>query len=135
MSAINKEIGLRIRAMRKKYGLSQIELAEKINLSFQQIQKYEKGMTAISVARLQQIADAFGVTVHSFYNEAPGSVIVGESRPSYGPGTGPPAPPAFFSREERILLKTFRKIQSEKIRKGVIQQLKGLAELERQSRS
>ena len=66
---INKKIGLKIKQLRKGWGLSQIELAERIGISFQQIQKYEKGATRISVARLQQISEALGVNITLFFEE------------------------------------------------------------------
>lgn len=119
--------------LRKQYGLSQIELAEKINLSFQQIQKYEKGITAISVVRLQQIADAFGVPARTFYDTGSGSGEVAEPAPLYDTGESGSDTAPFFTPEERILIKTFRKIKSKKIRQGVIQQVKGLVELEQKT--
>jgi len=135
MSTINKQIGLNIKSMRTKYGLSQIELAEKINLSFQQIQKYEKGVTAISVSRLQQIAEAFGVPAQMFYPPLPQSDGVGEPGPVYDIARPEPVPSPVFTPEERTLLKIFRKIRNRKVKQGVIQQLKGLVELERESGS
>ena len=133
MSTINKQIGLNIKSMRIKYGLSQIKLAEKINLSFQQIQKYEKGVTAISVSRLQQIAEAFGVPAQTFYPPPPQSDAVGEPQPVYDVMRSEPVHSPIFTQEERVLLKIFRKIRNRKVKQGVIQQLKGLVELERES--
>ena len=131
MSDINKKIGLKIKALRKNYGLSQIELAEKINLSFQQIQKYEKGITAISVFRLHQISHAFGVAPGIFFEFEKEGLAgdVEEPAPEYG--TSHSKPSQVFTQEEITLLKSFRKIKSKKIRKGVILQLKGLVELEK----
>lgn len=134
MSTINKQIGLTIKSMRIKYGLSQIELAEKINLSFQQVQKYEKGATAISVSRLQQIAEAFGVPAQMFYAPPPHSDEVDEPRPVFYETSRPePLISPVFTPEERDLLKIFRKLRNRKVKLGVIQQLKGLVELERES--
>ena len=133
MSIINKQIGLNIKSMRIKYGLSQIELAEKIDLSFQQVQKYEKGVTAISVSRLHQIAEAFGVPAQIFYPPPPQSDEVGEPRPVYDASRSEPVHSPVFTQEERVLLKIFRKIRNRKVKQGVIQQLKGLVELERES--
>ncbi|MCK4486139.1 MAG: helix-turn-helix transcriptional regulator, partial [Desulfobacterales bacterium] len=66
---LDKKIGLKIKQIRKSWGLSQIELAERIGISFQQIQKYEKGSTRISVMRLQQISKALGVNITAFFEE------------------------------------------------------------------
>src|ERR1051325_8163850 len=60
------EIGRKIRALRLERGLSQSALAEGIGLTFQQVQKYEKGANRVSAGRLQQIADLLGVPVMYF---------------------------------------------------------------------
>ena len=61
------EIGRKIRALRLERGLSQSQLADAIGLTFQQVQKYEKGTNRVSAGRLQQIADKLGVPVMYFY--------------------------------------------------------------------
>ncbi len=126
MSETNKTIGLKIKSLRKTYGLSQIELAEKLGLSFQQIQKYEKGITAISVLRLQQIADAFGVHITVFFKQASQVLSVQENAPEYTQ----PKPSPMLSKEEITLLKLFRKIGNKKVRQGLMLQIKGLVEME-----
>jgi transcriptional regulator with XRE-family HTH domain len=60
----DKEIGLRIRAMRNDQGVSQDELGKLLNVSFQQVQKYEKGTNRISAARLIKIALALNTNPH-----------------------------------------------------------------------
>jgi transcriptional regulator with XRE-family HTH domain len=60
----DKEIGLRIRAMRTDLSISQDELGKLLNVSFQQIQKYEKGVNRIAAARIIQIANALETTPH-----------------------------------------------------------------------
>ena len=65
--AWDAEVGRRIRARRLECGLSQTELARAIAVSFQQIQKYEKGVNRISAARLQQIGDALQAPMSFFY--------------------------------------------------------------------
>jgi transcriptional regulator with XRE-family HTH domain len=61
------EIGRKIRALRLQRGLSQSDLARGIGLTFQQVQKYEKGTNRVSAGRLQQIADFLGVPITFFY--------------------------------------------------------------------
>ena len=61
------EIGKKIRMLRLERGLSQSALAEGIGLTFQQVQKYEKGTNRVSAGRLQQIADLLNVPVTFFY--------------------------------------------------------------------
>jgi transcriptional regulator with XRE-family HTH domain len=76
---IDEFVAGKIRAYRKQLGLSQVDLAEKLGLSFQQIQKYEKGANRISAGRLFELAKHFGIPVAALYpptgeprEEAPG---------------------------------------------------------------
>ncbi|KRB61555.1 hypothetical protein ASE04_22145 [Rhizobium sp. Root708] len=61
-SHIDKEVGGRIRARRRVLGLSQTVLAERIGVTYQQLQKYENGKNRIGSSRLQAIAQALGTT-------------------------------------------------------------------------
>jgi transcriptional regulator with XRE-family HTH domain len=61
------EIGRKIRALRLERGLSQSGLADGIDLTFQQVQKYEKGTNRVSAGRLQRIAEMLNVPVVFFY--------------------------------------------------------------------
>ena len=61
------EIGRKIRALRLERGLSQSDLAGGIGLTFQQVQKYEKGTNRVAAGRLQRIADMLNVPVTFFY--------------------------------------------------------------------
>ena len=64
---VDIEMGRRIRLRRVEIGLSQSELGEKLGVSFQQVQKYEKGVNRVGASRLQQIAEALGVDLTFFY--------------------------------------------------------------------
>src|SRR5882672_4794998 len=61
------EIGRKIRALRLERGLSQSNLADGIGLTFQQVQKYEKGTNRVSAGRLQRIADILNIPVTFFF--------------------------------------------------------------------
>jgi transcriptional regulator with XRE-family HTH domain len=65
--AEDAEIGRKIRALRLQRGLSQSNLGDGIGLTFQQVQKYEKGMNRVSAGRLQRIADMLNIPVTFFY--------------------------------------------------------------------
>src|SRR5947209_2670874 len=65
---IDIEVGQRIRIQRLALGLSQTELAERIGVTFQQVQKYEKGANRVGAGRLTQIAKVLSVTVGSFFD-------------------------------------------------------------------
>ena len=62
------ELGKRIRLRRVEQKISQAELGEQLGVSFQQVQKYEKGVNRVGAARLQQIATALNVPVTFFYD-------------------------------------------------------------------
>jgi len=62
-------LGMRIRLRRVERDMSQAELGLKLGVSFQQVQKYEKGVNRVGAARLQQIAAALDVPVTFFYDE------------------------------------------------------------------
>jgi transcriptional regulator with XRE-family HTH domain len=61
------EIGKRVRTLRLQRGLSQTELGTLIDVTFQQVQKYEKGTNRISAGRLQRIAEVMSVSVSFFF--------------------------------------------------------------------
>jgi len=61
------EIGKRVRTLRLQRGLSQTELGALIDVTFQQVQKYEKGTNRISAGRLQRIAEVMSVPVSFFF--------------------------------------------------------------------
>lgn len=126
----HKEIGAEIKRIRKSFGISQMRLAERVGVSFQQIQKYERGVNKISVEMIQRIAMALGVPVERFF-EREKSPIVSESHENY-PLKKPLQSRRPLSLEESTLLQLFRKVENRKIREGLIKQLKGIVELERQ---
>ncbi len=67
--SIDVQIGRRIRLRRTLLGLSQQTLAAEVGLSFQQVQKYEKGTNRLGASRLFQIAEALGVSVADFFED------------------------------------------------------------------
>ncbi len=129
---INREIGLKIKLIRKGWGLSQIELAERVGISFQQIQKYEKGATRISVMRLHQISEALGVNITLFFEAGEGTLKVTDLPIGYKPKEGGIDKFQPLDKEEITLLRLFRKIKNKKIREGILKQLRGIIELENQ---
>ena len=65
---VDVEVGHRIRIQRLQSGLSQMSLAEKLGVTFQQVQKYEKGVNRVGAGRLTKIAKVLGVPVTSFFD-------------------------------------------------------------------
>ena len=129
---IDKQIGIKIRQIRKSWGISQIELAEKIGVSFQQVQKYEKGLTRISASRLMQISKALNVNITAFFEGLEKTPKVSDLSPGYSPGKSPFENIRSLDKEEITLFKLFRKIKNRKVREGIIKLLKGVIELENQ---
>ena len=118
---MEKEIGQKIRELRKTKGMSQMELAERIGLSFQQIQKYEKGINRISVPRLYQIAKALNVDICTFFEEDEED----KSTPIMEEEQGYMASPS-LNKEEKELLSLFRNVNNKLVRKGIILLLRGI---------
>jgi transcriptional regulator with XRE-family HTH domain len=67
-SSIDRRIGQRVKSRRLEIGLSQEALAEALGVTFQQVQKYEKGVNRISASRLFEIAAVLNVPVGHFYD-------------------------------------------------------------------
>jgi transcriptional regulator with XRE-family HTH domain len=111
-----KTIGQIIKGIRKSRGISQMELAEMINVSYQQIQKYEKGISNISVERLKQIAKALNVPASSFFSAE--REAVSEHPGSCGKMTD----------EEQLVVRLFREIKNKQLRRTITDILRVLAE-------
>ncbi len=118
MKREGQEIGSLIKELRKSKGMSQMGLAEIVGVSYQQIQKYEKGIDNLNIIRLRQIAAALDVPATFFLTL--GSDRVAEARAVYGKPTD----------EEQFLLKLFRGIKDKKMRKTVIEFLKAVSKQE-----
>lgn len=73
---IDVHVGTRVRLRRMLLGMSQEKLGERLGLTFQQVQKYEKGVNRIGASRLFELANVLGVSVGFFYDEAPGQVAL-----------------------------------------------------------
>jgi transcriptional regulator with XRE-family HTH domain len=69
---IDIEVGRRIRARRLASGMSQTALGRHVGVTFQQVQKYEKGVNRVGAGRLQRIAELLGVPVSFFYGGTDG---------------------------------------------------------------
>src|SRR6201996_5200722 len=83
----DKHVGSRVRMRRMMLGMSQEKLGDALGLTFQQVQKYEKGTNRIGASRLQQISHILQVPVAFFFEGAPAL----HSQPD-GPATAAPSP-------------------------------------------
>ncbi|MEX0760649.1 MAG: helix-turn-helix transcriptional regulator [Tistlia sp.] len=76
----NESVGERLRAARLSLGLSQTELAQRLGLSYQQVQKYEVGTNGLSLSRALQMAGALGITLDRLMPDAPQPTASGEGQ-------------------------------------------------------
>lgn len=83
---VDVEVGQRIRLHRLQSGLSQTELAKQLGITFQQVQKYEKGVNRVGAGRLTKIAHVLGVPVMALFG-APGLETAGRDEPRSGAST------------------------------------------------
>src|SRR3990172_2371342 len=80
---IDAHVGSRVRLRRMLLGMSQEKLGEHLGLTFQQVQKYEKGVNRIGASRLFDLSHVLGVPVQFFYDDAPACVTYILSTPSF----------------------------------------------------
>jgi transcriptional regulator with XRE-family HTH domain len=125
---VDVHVGSRVRYRRMIVGMSQEKLGEKMNLTFQQIQKYEKGTNRIGASRLFQLSKILDVPVGYFFEDAFPS-----SAPANVHGLHEPEQETFLldflnSREGLDLNRAFAKIQDSKVRRRVIDLVRALSE-------
>ena len=113
---IDKHVGSRVRMRRMMLSMSQEKLGDALGLTFQQVQKYEKGSNRIGASRLQHIADILQVPISFFFDGA------GE------PGEFKPMEPKtlfisdFLASSEGVaLVKAYMKIKDARLRRCIVQ--------------
>ncbi len=77
---VDEHVGARLRHLRKSIKLSQSALAERLGLTFQQVQKYERGTNRISASKLHEAAMVLNVAISDFFEGLPTGAPVGEAR-------------------------------------------------------
>lgn len=127
---IDKHVGARVRMRRILIGMSQEKLGDALSLTFQQVQKYEKGTNRIGASRLQQIGAILGVPVEFFFDGAPS----GDGSPGISNQVGfrdsadPQYVTDFLATSEGVHLnRSFIKIQDPKIRRRIVELVDALA--------
>jgi transcriptional regulator with XRE-family HTH domain len=124
---VDAHVGSRVRLRRMLLGMSQERLGESMGLTFQQVQKYEKGVNRIGASRLFQISKILDVPVQFFFEEAP---YAGDG--SRAPGLAESDSETFIleflnSREGLELNRAFVKIGDAKVRKSVVDLVRALS--------
>jgi transcriptional regulator with XRE-family HTH domain len=122
---IDKHVGSRVRMRRMMLSMSQEKLGDALGLTFQQVQKYEKGTNRIGASRLQAISNILQVPVSFFFEGAP-------HMPGH-PGMGEAPSPAYVSdflatSDGLSLTKSFMKIKSSKLRRRIVDLVELIAE-------
>ena len=130
---IDKHVGERIRYRRILLGLSQQRLAQDIGLTFQQIQKYEKGVNRISASRLLEIAMVLGVPINFFFAEMTDNAGDGAAA-SHAP-PGPDVPPTDMERfgdgsgrETLELVRAYYGVKDRTTRKRLLSMMRAIGE-------
>jgi transcriptional regulator with XRE-family HTH domain len=123
---VDQHVGSRVRLRRMLLGMSQERLGESMGLTFQQVQKYEKGVNRIGASRLFQISKILDVPVQFFFEEAPNAGTHAT------PGMAEPDSETFIleflnSREGLELNRAFVKISDPKVRKSVVDLVRALS--------
>jgi transcriptional regulator with XRE-family HTH domain len=119
---IDKHVGSRMRMRRMMLGMSQENLGEAFGLTFQQVQKYEKGMNRMGSSRLQRAAEILEVSVPFFFEGAPGGHELKEDEPS------PSYVNEFVSSEDGLrLIKAFIRIGRPAVRHRIVNLVQEIA--------
>ena len=119
-------VGSRVRMRRKMLGMSQAKLGAALGLTFQQVQKYEKGANRIGASRLQQISRILQVPVSFFFEGAPGD------GGAHGDGFAEAPSPAYVSdflatSDGLALTKAFVRIKNAKLRRRIVDLVEQIA--------
>src|SRR5262249_44415419 len=123
-NAIDRKLGQRVRSRRLEIGMSQERLAELLGVTFQQVQKYEKGVNRIAASRLFDIAAALQQPVSRFFeglSHGRGAGSVAEARQDY-------IDDALATPEGMQLMAVFASIKNHRVRRKVVDLVRTLAE-------
>src|SRR5712691_6169219 len=131
---VDVHVGTRIRQRRALLGMSQTKLGQAIGITFQQVQKYERGANRIGSGRLYELARALDVPVSFFFEEMPSKVVGGRQGRRNGPRKGTLRKSPFegdkdplAKRETMELIRAYYKIGEARVRKRVFEMVKTVA--------
>lgn len=123
---VDKYVGSRVRMRRIMLGMSQEKLGEALGLTFQQIQKYEKGTNRVGASRLQQISEVLKVPVSFLFDGGPSGVAAAD-------GSAESVSPAYIAdflatSEGLALTRAFTRIPDSKLRRSIVDLVEQIAE-------
>ena len=123
---IDKHVGSRVRMRRMMMSMSQEKLGDALGLTFQQVQKYEKGTNRIGASRLQQISNILQVPPAFFFEGAPGQTASGLSE-----APSPAYVSDFLATSDGLaLVKAFTRIKKPKLRRKIVDLVQQMADEE-----
>ena len=127
---IDVHVGNRVRMRRMLVGMSQEKLGQRLGLTFQQIQKYEKGANRISASRLFQMAQILGVPVQFFFEDLPQQKN-DDTPDGMGEARDQGSIMDFLGSSEGLQLnRQFARIESPAVRRSIIELVRSLANQE-----
>ena len=124
---IDQHVGSRVRMRRMLLGLSQEKLGEKLGVTFQQVQKYEKGMNRIGASRLQSIAEILDVPPSFFFEDVKGGEI---RAPGFSEASSVYVVDFLSTVEGLQLNKAFASIKDQRVRRKVVDLVVAIATAE-----
>jgi transcriptional regulator with XRE-family HTH domain len=123
---IDKHVGSRVRMRRMMVGMSQEKLGDALGLTFQQVQKYEKGTNRIGASRLQQISHILQVPVAFFFEGAPN--VPGGTQENLDGAPSPAYVSDFLATSDGLsLTKSFMRIKDQKLRRRIVDLVEQIA--------
>lgn len=125
---LDVHVGSRVRLRRMILGMSQEKLGEHLGLTFQQVQKYEKGVNRIGASRLFDLSQVLGVPVQFFYDEAPMAAPAGFATAGFGEKPNETYVVDFLSSKDGLELnKAFMRITDPRVRRSIVDLVRSLA--------
>src|SRR4051794_32764210 len=122
---VDRYVGSRVRMRRIMLGMSQEKLGEALGLTFQQVQKYEKGTNRVGASRIQQISEILQVPISFLFEGSPSSIA---SVDGYGQGGSPAYVSDFLATSEGLALtRAFTRIADPKLRRSIVDLVEQIA--------
>jgi transcriptional regulator with XRE-family HTH domain len=131
-SPIDVHVGSRIRLRRTLLGMSQERLGDQLGLTFQQVQKYERGVNRVGASRLFDLARVLDVPISFFFDDMPDGLAGHVARRSTGAPTTPEsiADDTMTRRETLELVRAYYRIADPNQRKRLFELVKAMARVE-----
>ncbi len=121
---VDKYVGSRVRMRRIMLGMSQEKLGEALGLTFQQVQKYEKGTNRVGASRIQQISEILQVPVSFLFEGSPGAT----GTKAEGEAASPAYVSDFLATSEGLALtRAFTRIGDAKLRRSIVELVEQIA--------